>query len=423
MRSSPPQKENEMSLEYGITAGIDVHKKWLYVVIAAENQPHLQWEHFRVGSTMRELQQLGERLQTAGVRTVVMESTANYWKPVWAALEGSFTLYLAQAQSNAAPHGRKTDYGDATRLAKRLRADELRLSFVPDAEQRGWRLLTRTRVRYTREITRLRNRLECLLEEGHIKLAGLLSDLLGASGRRMLRALAAGETDPQALAKLGDVNLKASQQELSEALQGQLTRGHCLLLRQTLDRIQALEGDITALDQALNEALSAHQDAIRRLCAIPGVAVTAAREIVAELGPTAHTFPTAGNAASWVGVCPGRQQSAGVSHNDACAKGNRPMRRILNQCAWAAVRTKGSYFQHLFQRLTPRLGPQQAIWAVAHHMLKVVWIVLHRGVAYEERGPMAQQSEYLKRRLERTLRALRRCGIDVQVTIPAEGIA
>jgi transposase len=401
------------------TAGIDVHKKWLYVVIGFENLPEDQFQRMRVGSTSRELEQLGEQLQTAGVQTVVMESTANYWKPVWAALEGKFRLLLAQARSNAAPHGRKTDFGDATRLVKRLWAGDLRLSFVPEEEQRGWRMLTRTRVEYTRDIAQTRNRLEALLEECRIKIAGLLSDLVGASGRRMMRALAAGQTDARQIAALGDKRLQATPAELEEALKGHLTVVHRLMLTQHLDRIEALEDDLAGLDKALVEAQRAHQDTVRRLCAIPGVAVTAAQVILAELGPTAASFPTAANAASWVGVCPGRKETGGVSYSDACAKGNRHMRRILNQCAWAAVRAKQSFFQHLFQQLIPRMGVEKAIWTIAHRLLRIIWIVLHKGVEYEERGPKGQQAEYLKRRLERTARALRRCGIDVQITIPA----
>ena len=402
---------------YDIVAGIDVHKKWLYVVIATEGGTE---ERLRVGSTSRELQKLAKQLKAAGVECVVMESTANYWRPVWAALEGEFPLYLAQAQSNAAPHGRKTDYGDAIRLIRRFRAGELRLSYVPEAEQRGWRLLTRTRVQYRRDITRLRNRMEGLLEECRIKLSGVLSDLLGSSGRRILRALIEGETDTQKLAALGDASLKATPAELADALNGQLGDTHRLLLEQSLERIEALEADVEDLDKCLGEAQQAQQEVIRRLCAIPGVGVIAAREIVAELGPTAASFPTAAHAASWIGVCPGRQQSAGRSYSDACAKGSRNMRRILNQCAWAAVRTQGSWFQEWFRKKVPRLGIQKSIWAVAHRLERVIWIILHEGVEYQERSTSGNQAEYLKRRLKSTLRAMRKHGIDVQAAL-AEG--
>jgi transposase len=407
-----------MALEYGIVAGIDVHKKWLYVVIGPEGVAETEFRRMRVGSTTRDLQQLADELRAAGVRTVVMESTAKYWRPVWAALEGAFQLYLAQARSNAATHGRKTDYGDAARLVKRLRTDDLKLSYVPDMEQRDWRLLTRTRVEYQRDITRLRNRLETLLEEGCIKLSGYLSDLFGSSGRRILRKLAEGEDDAQRLASLADPKVKASQKQLAEALQGHLSPTQRLVLRQALDEVASLERQTAELDAQLAEAMKPHLEVIRRLCAIPGIGVLAAREIIAELGPDAVKFASAANAASWVGVCPGRHESAGKSDDDSSAKGNRYLRRVLAQSAWAAARNNGCQAQDLFRRLTPRLGTNKAIWAVAHYLLRVIWVVLHNGVEYQERGPLVNPVEKLKRRLESNARALRRYGFNVQVTIP-----
>ncbi len=371
----------------------------------------------RSGSTSQELAELANRLHGLGVTTIVMESTALYWKPVWMALEGEFTLLLAQARSNAAPHGRKSDYADATRLLRRLWADDLRLSFVPDAEQRSWRLLTRTRLQHTREITRLRNQIEGLLEECRIKISGLLSDLLGSSGRRMLRALIVGTvTNPRELAGLADKRLRATPEELERALHGQLGPVHRLLLGQRLDQIQQLEGHIAKLDQCLLDRLTSQRDVIRRLCAIPGIGIEAAQVIVAELGPRAATFPTASDAASWIGVCPGRNESAGHSTSDASPKGNRQMRRILNQCAWAAVRSKDTYWQHLFRKFTPRLGVNKALWAVAHRLLRVIWLVLHEGVEYQERGPSPQDPERLRRRIERALYELRKRGVHYQLT-------
>lgn len=407
-----------MASVYGIVAGIDVHKKWLYVVIAPVDSLERDFRRLRVGSTSGELRRLVEELQAAKVQTVVMESTAKYWRPVWAALEGSFQLLLAQARSNAAVQGRKTDYGDAGRLVTRLRSGDLRLSYVPDAAQQQWRLLTRTRVEYQRDITRLRNRLETVLEEGRIKISGFLSDLFGASGRRILRALAAGQTDGQQMACLADPKVKATQEELAEALDGRLSSAHRLLLRHTLDRVEQLEKQIAELDEQLADVMRPHVEILRRLCAVPGVGVLAAREIIAELGPNAVKFDSAAQAAAWVGVCPGREQSAGKSTNNACAKGNRAMRRVLAQCAWAAVRAKHSYAQHLFKRLVPRLGVNKAIWAVAHYLLRVIWVILHNGVEYQEQGPLANLADKLKRRLESTARALRRFGLNVQIVFP-----
>ena len=391
--------------EYGKIAGLDVHKKWLFVVAGEERQ--------RFGSTVGELEAMREWLQREEVQTVVMESTAQYWRPVWAALSGYFQLFLAQAQSNRARPGRKMDFADATRLIRRLAAGELILSFVPEARQQEWRMLTRTRVEYTRQLNRVRNQMEILLETSRIKISGCLSDLLGLSGRRMLRALAAGESDPLRLAKLADARVQASQQELAAALSGQMTSLQRIVLNQQLNTIALLEEQIEELSRALVQCLEEHQEAVRRLCGVPGIGLSAAEQIIAELGVTAATFPTPEQLASWVGACPGRQESAGVSRSNASPRGNRPLRRLLAQSAWAAVRTKDSFFQVMFRRLVPRLGIQKAIWAVAHRLLRVIWIVLHRQAEYRELGPAALQPQSQQRRIRKMVRELSSLGYHI----------
>lgn len=206
-------------------------------------------------------------------------------------------------------------------------------------------MLTRARVEYTREINHIRNQIEMLLEAGRIKLSGFLSDLLGVSGRRILEAVAAGETDAAVLAALADARVRASSEELRAALNGRMSARQRLLLRQHLLRIRILEQCIEELSQTLQECLHEHGPVIARLCQIPGIGVCAAEQIIAEVGPEAASFPEARKLASWVGVCPGREESAGHSRSDACPRGSRPMRRILAQAAWASVRTKDSYFQ------------------------------------------------------------------------------
>src|SRR5690242_13215823 len=207
-------------------AGIDVHKTMLAVVVANVSERELQFECRRFGTTVGELRNLSAWLQAHAVQEVVMESTAQYWKPVWLALEGQFQLWLAQARSNRGPRGRKTDFRDAKRCVSRLLSDDLRLSYVPEPEQRCWRTLTRTRYQLREDRVRLQNQLETLLEEVQIKLSSLISDLLGKSGRRILRALADGETDPYRLAELGSYRLRASKEELRDALSGHLQPLH-----------------------------------------------------------------------------------------------------------------------------------------------------------------------------------------------------
>jgi transposase len=231
-------------------AGIDIHKKVLMVVVrdAAGVEPE-QWERRRFGTAAREREHLVAWLRERGVQEIVMESTAQYWKPIWLELEPYFgQLHLAQAHSNRAPKGRKHDFGDAERLLRRLLAGELILSFVPDAEQRGWRSLTRAKVQLVRDRVRLRNQMEALLEEMRIKLSSVISELLGLSGRRILQAMAEGECDPAKLAQLGDFRLKCSREELEDALRGQVQPAHRQMLRLFLERWEVLDRHTQQLD-------------------------------------------------------------------------------------------------------------------------------------------------------------------------------
>jgi transposase len=399
-------------------AGIDVHKKMLAVVVADVGEPgEFRFERRKFGTVASELSSLAEWLAAQGVREAVMESTAQYWKPVWQALEGQIQLHLAQAHSNRAPRGRKRDFADAERLVKRHVAGELILSLVPDPEQRLWRTLARTKHQLTRDRVRLQNQLEAFLEEARIKLSSCLSDLLGLSGKRMLKALAEGEKSPAAIAALADSGLKATQQELRDALSGAATLNdlHRQILKMTLDRLQMIESQIETLEKSLGAALREHQDAIRRLAEMPGLGADAAQQIIAEVGPGAEAFPSPQQMASWVGCCPGREESAEVSSSDRSPKGNRPMRRILNQAANAAVKTKGSVFESLCRRLAARIGHAKAIWAVAHRLCRLTWKILHQGVTYEERGNRPNP-QAVRQRTNRLVRELRRLGHEVHLT-------
>ncbi len=304
---------------------------------------------------------------------------------------------------------------------RRLLSGDLTLSYVPDAEQRSWRLLTRGRQQLIRERVRLQNQIEGLLEETRIKLSSVISDLLGSSGRRILHALAAGETDPARLAALGDVRLQASQEELQDALHGQLNSIHRSLLRLYLERLDLLDRQIAAVEQETAEAMRAQEEVITPLCGLPGLKPGAAQQIIAEIGPQAIAFSSSAKLASWVGVCPGRQESAGESRSNRSAKGNRSMRALLSQLAWAASKADGSYFQILFRRLIPRLGIRKAIWAVAHRLLRVIWKVLHGQAEYIEYGPLALNTSARHKRKQQLIRELKKLGYTVQLTPLTEG--
>lgn len=399
-------------------AAIDIHKKVLMVVVMRVQAGGLaeKIERRRLGTTTPELAQLAAWLRALGVQEAVMESTAQYWKPVWGELEGKLpTLHLAQAFSNRARRGRKDDFRDAERLLRRLVANELVLSFVPEPEQRNLRTMTRMQVHLTYDRGRLHNQMECLLEEMRIKLSSVLSDLFGVTGRRILGALAEGETDPQKLAALAEHRLKCSLPQLVAALTGHVQPMHQRLLGLYLQRLQLIDQQIDELKHLIAEALQAQQEAVQRLAEVPGFGADSAQQMIAEVGAEAATFPSAEEMASWVGTCPGQNRSAEENHSSRSAKGNRYARRLLTEAANAAVKTKGSHWQVVFRRLLPRLGYAQAVWAVAHRLCRLVWKILHDKVRYVEQG--LQRDPKARAHRARTLaRALRQLGYNVELT-------
>jgi transposase len=345
-----------------------------------------------------------------------MESTAQYWKPVWLDLEPHFLkLHLAQAQSNRAPKGRKNDFKDGKRLTRRLLAGELMLSYVPEAEQRSWRLMTRGRLQLVRVRVGVQNKVEALLEEMRIKLSSVVSDLLGVSGRRILEAVANGESDAVKLAELGHDRLKCTKQQLADALKGSPEATHLEILKLHLEHLRLLDKQIDSLSQMSASALKKHQDAVVRLAAAPGFGAESAQQMIAEVGVDAEAFASAGEFASWAGACPGSNVSAEENHSSRCPKGNRYVRRILAEAAHAAVKKKGCHFQNVFRRFLPKLGYKGAIWVVAHRLARLVWKILHEGVNYIEQGQETNPSAK-KRRAQKLAKALRKLGYSVTLT-------
>jgi transposase len=410
VRSAASTQEEAMKI-----AGIDVHKKVLMVVVVDARAPEAKPARRRFATMPSELERLLIWLREQGVEEAVMESTAQYWRSVWLELEPHMRLHLAQAFSNRAPRGRKHDFKDAERLVRRKIANELILSFVPNGEQRIWRTMTRMKLQLTRDRVRLQNQMECLLEEMRIKLSIVVSDLLGASGQRILWALSQGETDPRKLAHLGDGRLRCTEEQLVDALRGTVQPMHREMLALQLQRLQLINEQTAQLDRMIAQAMKPHQDAVMRLAEVPGLGVDSAQQIIAEVGAQASTFPSAAELTSWVGTCPGKEESAEQNHSSRSAKGNKYLRRVLNQAAHAAVAKKGSHFQVVFRRLLPRLGYQSAIWAVAHRLCRVVWKILHEGVRFIEQGrepdPRAK-----KQRAQMLARALRKLGYQVIIT-------
>jgi transposase len=399
----------------GKVAGIDVHKKVLMVVVIDAEAPAAKPERRRFTTMPSELCRLSTWLKEHGVEEAVMESTAQYWRPVWLELEPHIRLHLAQAFSNRAPRGRKHDFKDAERLVRRLIAQELILSFVPDGEQRIWRNLTRMKVQLVRDRVRLQSQIECLLEEMRIKLSVVVTDLLGLSGLRILHALANGTTDAKTLALLGDHRLKCSEEQLIEALTGSSHPMHRQMLALQLERLRLIDEQIAKLNSLIAQAMNPYQDPVIRLAEVPGLGIDSAQQIIAEVGETAGAFPSVAEFTSWVGTCPGKQESAEENSSSRSAKGNKYMRRVLNQAANAAVRSKGTHFNAVFRRLLPRLGYQSAVWAIAHRLCRLVWKILHEGIRYIEQG-IGSEPKLLIYRAKSLAKQLRKFGYNVQIT-------
>jgi len=387
------------------------------VVSDAAREGEFQFERRKFGTTASELRELTAWLAEQGVREAVMESTAQYWKPVWQQLEGKCELFLAQAHSNRAPRGRKRDFADAERLLRRHVAGELILSFVPNAEQRLWRTMTRSKHQLTRDRVRLPNQVESFLEDARIKLSGWVSDLLGVSSRRILKALAGGERDATKLAALADPALRASAEQLQDALSAAATLGalHREVLGFFLERLALIEKHMEMLDQSIAGALHRYHEAVERLSEVPGYGIDSAHQVIAEVGPGAESFPSPEQLSSWVGTCPGREESAEVSKNNRSPKGNRMMRRVLALVANAAVKSKGSVFQNLYRKWVVRMGHNKAIWAVAHRLCRLTWKILHQSVRYVEYGTRANPKA-VKKRASKLLRDLKALGYNVTIT-------
>jgi transposase len=371
-----------MQVVYERCAGLDVHKK---TVVACVLTP--EGRETRTFSTMTaELLALSDWLLACGCTHVAMESTGDYWKPVFNLLEGTFEVLLVNARHVNAVPGRKTDVKDAAWLAELLQHGLLRASFIPPVAQRELRDLTRYRSSFIRERVTLINRVQKLLEDANIKLAAVASDIMGVSGRAMLAALLAGRTDPQALADLAKGRLRAKRELLAQALDGRVKPHHQFVLTELLCQIDSLDETIARFDARIQEISTPFEAAIGLLDTIPGVARPTAEMIVAEIGTDMGHFPSADHLASWAGVAPGNHESAGKRTSGKTRQGNRFLRTVLVQAAHAAARTKGTYLGAQYRRLATRRGKKRAIMAVAHSMLVMAYHMIQRQEPYREAG-------------------------------------
>jgi transposase len=408
-----------METLFAKVAGLDVHLKGIPCAVRCSQESGKLFKQVRSFGTMtRDLRALADYLQQLGVTHVAMEATGVLWKPVWNVLEGRFTLLLVNPRHLKKVPGRKTDVTDAEWIAQLLQYGLLQGSFVPGRPLRNLRDLTRHRAQLTGEHTRVANRIHKLLEDMNIKLGAVASDVLGVSGRKMLRALLAGQEDPAELADLAVGRLREKMPQLKLALEGHCTEHHRYLLGRLLSHLgylereaQGLGGRVTA---QLKELLPA--EAWERLDRIPGVNRTMIENVIAEIGTDMTIFPDEHHLASWCGLCPGNEESAGRRLRSRTRKGNRWLRRAMAEAAWAASTAKNSYLKSQFRRLAAKRGKKRALLAVSHSLLVIIYHVLKYGVEYRDLGPDyfdRLEPERLRRYLVKRLQSL---GYDVALS-------
>jgi transposase len=399
-----------METLYPRCAGIDVHKKNVVVCVRCGNPAGKVHQQLRTFATMtRDLLALADWLAEQGVTHVAMESTGVYWKPVFHLLEGRFQVILVNAEHIKKVPGRKTDVKDCEWIAQLLQHGLLKASFVPPAPLRALRDLTRQRTQLVGEHSAVANRIQKVLEDANLKLGAVATDVLGVSGRDMLEAIVAGETDPAKLADKARKRLREKIPALQVALQGRVTEHHRFLLRMHLDHLAHLEGLIGRLNERIEEVMAPFAEAAERLTAIPGIGQRVAEAVVAEIGTNMEQFPTAEHLASWAGMCPGNDESAGRRRRGRTPKGNRWLRTILVQAAWAASHTKETYVAAQYRRLARRRGRKRALIAVGHTLLVIIYQMLKQGTAYAELGPDyldRLEPERLTRQLVKRLESL-----------------
>jgi transposase len=375
--------------------------------------PPAHHEVRQFATTTTGLLALGDWLAAHGCTHVAMEATGVYWKPVWHLLEGHVTLVLANAQHVRNVPGRKTDVHDATWLADLLAHGLIRSSFVPPAPIQELRDLTRTRKQLVREIAQHTLRIQKTLEDANIKVASVLSSILGASGRAMLAALIAGETDPERLADLAQGTARNKRRELIEALRGRVTGHHRAMLSLHLGVIAALEAALGEVDAALGKALAPIQARADLLTTMPGVSDIVAQVVLAEIGVDMTRFPTAAHLVSWAGLCPRNEESAGKRRSTRVRKSGQWLKTTLVTAAWSAVRVKDSYLRAQFLRIKARRGPKKAILAVAASMLTAAYYMLRDGLAYRDLGPHYLNQRDRTKTIHRLLRRLHDLGYAV----------
>ena len=406
--SPQPVREVTVDVVHARCGGIDVHQASLAVCVSIKEEGRRETHKLRCGTSTAELLRMSDWLREQGVTHVAMEATGVYWKPVWHVLENQFHLLLANPLQVKALRGRKTDLKDGERIADFLQHGLLQGSFVPPPAIQQLRDLTRSRTVLKQEQTRIGNRILKVLEDANIKLSAVMSDVMGVSGREMLRAIVQGECDAAKLAEMARGRLRGKIPVLQQAATGSLNEHHRFLLEQWLAMWDELGVRVAKFEERIEERMRPFEPAVKAWASLPGIERVTAWTLVAEMGVDMSQFPTAAHAASWAALCPGQEESAGKQHSGRTRRGNVWLRRALTQAAWAASFTKGSYFKALYHRLAARRGKKRAIIAVAHSVLVTGYMLLWTkrefqdlGADYFERIDSHRLTRRLVKRLER----------------------
>lgn len=406
-----------MEVLYPRCAGLDVHKNTVVACARAVEGGRAQSEIRTFGTTTVDLLNLSAWLSEKQCTHVVMEATGIYWRPVWHILsDGEFELVLANAAHVKNVPGRKTDVKDCAWLADLMAHGLIKGSFVADPATQEMRTLLRTRKQLVREAASHVQRLQKTLESANIKLDSVISDVMGKSGRAMIEAIIAGETNAEKLASLAHRRIRASHEELMQALTGRVTKHHRFMLQLHLRQIDAIDGAIMSLDEEVEANLAPFREGVELLITIPGVNLLGGESILAEIGCDMSRFATDDHLISWAGICPRSDESAGKRRSTRMKKGAPWLKPILIQCAWGATRKNGSYLQAQFRRLCAKRGPKKAIGAVAASILRAAYHMLKNKTPYQDLG-----GDYFIRRnktahTRRLTKSLNNLGYEVQLT-------
>jgi transposase len=402
-----------MEVVHARCCGLDVHKKSISACVMIREKGKVEKLERRFGTFTSELEDLAEWLEQHAVTHVVMESTGVYWKPVWNVMEGRFELMLVNPQLVKSLRGQKYDRRDASHLADLLQHGLLQGSFVPSTEIRQLRDLTRNRARIVQEAVRIKCRIQKLLEEANIKLGSVASDVVGVSGRRMLKSLIDGEQDGATLADLAIGKLRKKQAQLTQALQGKVSPHHRRMLDRLLRALETREKEIAEDEKDIRREIEPFRQAVEKWKQIPGIDEVTAWSMVAEMGPDMAPFATAEKAASWACICPGNNESAGKQYSGRTRKGNPWLRAALSEAAWGAARTKKSYFHAQYRRIQSRRGEQRALLAVAHSMLVVGFYLIKYDLTYKDLGADFFDQRNRERVKQRAIKRLNSLGFKV----------